>query len=64
MLCRMNATLAVSSGASAALAAMPSCSILPPPAHRDYDLIPNKRAAVSPSIAARSASLRPGVLRM
>jgi hypothetical protein len=30
----------------------------------DYDLIPSKRAAVSPSIAARSASLRPGVLRM
>ena len=31
---------------------------------RCYDLIPSSFAAVSPSIAARSASLRPGVLRM
>ncbi len=29
-----------------------------------YALIPNSRAAVSPSIPARSASLRPGVPRM
>ena len=29
-----------------------------------YDVIPSSRAAVSPSMAARSASLRPGVFRM